>query len=268
MLTIKAEVKAEVLSSADTVVETGDGAVLVHGQVVLETEERADLFHPDLDNHIKVIKCNFCPASQQIGSLEEWRQHCQARHPTEAWWRAQLIPLTSSPSGPFTCALCNLSFPDLQQLEEHRESVVRTVRLVCPQCGGQFGDLENHLQTKHESVVSCTLCGEMVRGGALAQHYKVRHQGFPSVLAESVASCAGDGCHLHWQETVLATQYRFSAEEVKPAPEQEEAEPQAYIVPPPPPLKPQPGLVRLAPKKFLFVHPSKVNQPETGLDRS
>ena len=70
MIAIKAEVKAEVLATAETGVETGDGAVVVHGQVILQTEERADLFHPDLDTHIKVIKCNFCPASEQIGSLE------------------------------------------------------------------------------------------------------------------------------------------------------------------------------------------------------
>ena len=46
-------------------------------------------------------------------------------------------------------------------------------------------------------------------------HCHSLHQGFSSVLAESLGSCYGDGITTEWFETVLATSSRFLASEVR-----------------------------------------------------
>ena len=274
MIAIKAEVKAEVMAvdedpellrasrlqpdegdgGEDEANPTGEGSSVVHGQVELATKERAELFQPDLDQQVTRIVCSFCPGLQPISSLHGWRQHCEEVH-SKSWFRPTLLPLPPNPGGGQACPQCGLTFTSAEEVIEHIESTVRTVRLVCPQCHGQYGDLEQHLAEQHgHELTTCTLCREMVRAGALAAHHQVRtfkkkkkcpglkylpqarHQGFPSVLAESVAGCAGDGIHMRWQETVLATQHRFSADEVKPAPESSEVE-AAPAVPAPPPLR-------------------------------
>jgi hypothetical protein len=45
-------------------------------------------------------------------------------------------------------------------------------------------------------------------------HHHSLHQGFGSVLAESLATCFGDGITTEWFETVLETSARFLASEV------------------------------------------------------
>jgi hypothetical protein len=51
-------------------------------------------------------------------------------------------------------------------------------------------------------------------------HCHSLHQGFSSVLAESLGSCYGDGITTEWFETVLSTSSRFLASEVwRKAPE-------------------------------------------------
>jgi hypothetical protein len=45
-------------------------------------------------------------------------------------------------------------------------------------------------------------------------HCHSLHQGFSSVLAESLGSCYGDGITTEWFETVLSTSSRFLASEV------------------------------------------------------
>ena len=256
MIAIKAEVKAEVMAvdedpellrasslqddqgdlDEDEASLTGEGSRAVHGEVQLATEDRADLFQPDLDQQVTSIVCSFCPDLQPISSLHGWRQHCGEVH-LKTWFHPAMLPLPPNPGGSQACPQCGLNFSNTEEVMEHIESTVRTVRLVCPQCGGQYGDLEQHLAKKHgQKLMTCTICQEMVRAGALAAHHQARHQGFPSVLAESVVACAGDGVHMRWQETVLATQHRFSADEVKPAPGNSEVETPSSL-PGPPPLR-------------------------------
>ena len=252
MISIKAEVKAEVLGAEEDregEVSTGEGGSLVHGRLVLNTKNRADLFQPDLEPRLVHITCSLCPALPPFPTFPAWRLHSSSLHPTAPGFQPSLLPLAPhADSGTHGCGECGHTFTTREQLEEHRENVVRTVRLVCPQCRGQFGDLEAHLLAVHGQDCPCSLCGETVRAGRLAAHHQARHRGFPSVLAESVASCGGDGEHLHWQETVLATSLRFQADEVKPATAVVESvvKPVTAVVkpalPPPPPLRAKPGV--------------------------
>jgi hypothetical protein len=254
MISIKAEVKAEVLEAEEEEAEsTGEGGVVVHGTVTLSTAERADLFLPDLEQRVVSVRCGLCPAPAKswphttLPGLPAWRAHLRARHPAAPGLRPQLVALPPAQAvGVHPCGRqCGQAFPSLAEAEEHQESVVWAVRLVCPQCRGQHGDLESHLAAAHGGAAVCRLCDKLVEGGTLAAHHKATHRGFASVLVESVASCAGDGAHLTWQETVLATKARFSAEEVKPATVVAEEDP-----PPPLPLK-------LAGNEFLFKNSTK-----------
>lgn len=144
---IKAEVKEEVLGEGE--VSSGEGSTTVHGRVLLSTKERADLFRLDLEEVLESITCLSCTSLPPLPTFLTWRNHCQQHHSKDPLFQASLLPQTSpSSSGPHPCHCCGLAFPSRQVLEEHRESVVRTVRLVCPQCRGQYGDLEAHMQVQ------------------------------------------------------------------------------------------------------------------------
>ena len=83
-------------------------------------------------------------------------------------------------------------------------SEIRTVRLVCPQCKGQYGDLEQHMLDKHAGDKICAKCeqpwlntrNQNIRN--LVDHHHQEHQGFSSVIAESSSRCAGDGVTIEW----------------------------------------------------------------------
>ena len=192
MIAIKAEVKAEVMAveedpellrasrlqsdqgDEDEENLTGEGSSVVHGQVELATKERAELFQPDLDQQVTSILCSFCPRLHPISSLHGWREHCEEVH-LKSWFRPTLLPLPPNPGGSQACPQCGLTFTSSEEVIEHIESTVRTVRLVCPQCNGQYGDLEQHLAEQHgHELTTCTLCREMVRAGALAAHHQVK----------------------------------------------------------------------------------------------
>ena len=71
-------------------------------------------------------------------------------------------------------------------------SEMRTVRLVCPQCKGQYGDLEQHMRN-HAKDKMCVKCDKQWGSGSIVEHHHAQHQGFSSVIVETSVRCAGDG---------------------------------------------------------------------------
>eukprot|EP00090_Calanus_glacialis_P045788 TRINITY_DN8723_c0_g1_i3.p1 TRINITY_DN8723_c0_g1~~TRINITY_DN8723_c0_g1_i3.p1 ORF type:complete len:711 (-),score=171.69 TRINITY_DN8723_c0_g1_i3:148-2280(-) len=249
MITIKKEVKTEVMEIVDNEEEEeisnpsftsessycGEGGVLVHGRAILSTVDRGDLFSPDLEKKLTSVICNIC--SQISYNFSAWRTHCLTKHANVPGYTPSLLhsglSLTSTHFSvtvqtPYLCSRCSRSFPTQDTLEDHKLSEMRTVRLVCPQCKGQFGDLEQHMLAKHGGDKTCAKCdqpwlntrNQNIRN--LVDHHHAEHQGFSSVIAETSSRCAGDGVTIEWFETVLSSEARFLASEVKPEAASEE----------------------------------------------
>ena len=195
---------------------------LVHGEAVLEEDyDRADLFSSQLERKLRSIVCGQCGASSP--DLQSWRSHCVTSHPTLPAFSPAKLPtglspapelFRASPGRAVECGECGRMFSSLEEMREHAVSQMRSVRLVCPQCGAHWADLESHLLSDHAQDTTCAICNLQTED--ILGHHHNNHQGFPSVIVETEVRCAGDGVTVEYFETVLSTQARFLATEVKP----------------------------------------------------
>jgi len=173
-----------------------------------------------LEQLVQSVTCNEC--EEVLKSLAGWRSHCLTHADLQGFvpslvnseCRRTPADFVASKDNPFSCPRCNLCFASREEMEEHHKSITRTVRLVCPQCKGQFSDLENHIQEEHIGCVECGFCG--LQTLQLISHCHTLHSGFESVIAESTTRCFGDGITSEWLETVLQSSAQFLASEVKP----------------------------------------------------
>lgn len=196
--------------------------LLVHGCAVLaEDYDRADLFSSQLEGKVRCVVCGECGTSSP--DLAHWRTHCLTAHPAVPGFSpvrlaTGLSPapdlFLASPGRAVECEDCGRMFSSREEMTEHALSQVRSVRLVCPQCGTHWPDLESHLQSDHGQDTTCAVCGLQTED--LVGHHHHNHRGFPSVIVETEVRCAGDGISLQYFQTVLSTQARFLATEVKP----------------------------------------------------
>ena len=201
--------------------EMGDN-MLVHGEAVLEEDfDRADLFTSQLERRLKCILCRQCGAS--TADLQAWRSHCVTAHSAIPGFSPVRLPtglspapelFTASPGRAVECEECGRMFSSREEMMEHAVSQMRSVRLVCPQCGAHWPDLESHLLSDHSQDTTCAVCSLQTED--ILGHHHNSHQGFPSVIVETEVRCAGDGVTVEYFETVLSTQARFLATEVKP----------------------------------------------------
>ena len=200
---------------------TGEGGILIHGKAILKNFDRGDLFSQELDRKLTSIVCNVCLTPSR--DLVTWRQHCINKHSTLPGYKVTQLSTGVSPSphlfspssGRFPCPKCKRRFHTQDQVDDHRHSQMRCVRLVCGQCQGLWSDLESHVTSEHVADDTCNKCGQTGLTSIL-DHYHEVHDGFASVIAETEIKCAGDGVTAEWFETVLATTARFLATEVKP----------------------------------------------------
>ncbi|XP_023341404.1 uncharacterized protein LOC111711306 isoform X2 [Eurytemora carolleeae] len=196
----------------------GEGNNNVHGKLHFRTNDRSILFSSRLDEFTNKITCLAC--QQNCKSFPIWRLHC-LQHQDLPGLTPTLVSLYPPendsrpfPQKRFQCERCKRKFATAQERNEHNNNTVRIVRLVCPQCNGQYSDLEQHIQESHQGCVECGKCGlETIQ---LVAHCHSLHQGFSSVLAESTTTCFGDGISAEWKEVVLETPAFFLASEVKP----------------------------------------------------
>ena len=205
--------KCVMIKSEDNLM--GEGGILIHGKAILRNLDRSDLFSQELDRKLTSVVCNVCLAPSR--DLATWRHHCISKHSDLPGYGVQIqaTGLFSMPTGQFPCPRCRRRFDTLEDMEEHRHSQMRCVRLVCGQCSGLWSDLEAHMVSKHGNETVCQECG--VSGVPdLIDHYHSCHGGFASVIAETETKCAGDGFSVEVFETVLETSARFLASEVKP----------------------------------------------------
>ena len=131
MITIKQEVKTEVMESEDNEEEAelaqpgdgepeyshcGEGGVLVHGRAVLSTVDRGDLFSPDLERKLTSVICNIC--SQISYNFSAWRTHCLTKHSSVPGYAPSLITTSTTLSSshfavtlqnPYVCTKCSRS---------------------------------------------------------------------------------------------------------------------------------------------------------------
>ena len=200
---------------------TGEGGILIHGKAILRNLDRSDLFSQELDRKLISVVCNVCLTPSL--DLATWRHHCVSKHAALPGYGAQTQAtglggwpeMVSMSSGQFSCPRCRRRFSTSEDMEDHRHSQMRCVRLVCGQCSGLWSDLEAHMVSEHGDENACRECG--VSGVPdLIDHYHSCHGGFASVIAETETKCAGDGVSVEVFETVLETSARFLASEVKP----------------------------------------------------
>ena len=214
-----------VMKSEDNL--TGEGGLLIHGKAILKNLDRSDLFSQELDRKLASVVCNVCLAPSS--DLASWRHHCVTEHASLPGYGPQTLgtglgrcpELFSAASGQFPCPRCRRRFATGEDMEDHRHSQMRCVRLVCGQCSGLWSDLESHMITEHGDEDVCRECG-LSGVTDLIDHYHESHEGFASVIAETELKCAGDGVSVECFETVLGTTARFLASEVKPERETKE----------------------------------------------
>ena len=198
-----------------------DDNLLVHGLAVLEECDRADLFSSELERRISHLVCNLC--HEKCPDLEAWRLHCVTSHSSVPGYSPARLSSGLSPAPELFkarpgrsvgCPECGLMFSSEDEMRSHQVSQVRSVRLVCGQCGAHWEDLQAHLLSHHATDTICSICHGEVQD--LMAHHHQQHQGFSSVIAETEVRCGGDGVTLQYFHTVLATNVRFLATEVKP----------------------------------------------------
>ena len=198
--------------------------MLVQGEAVLEADyDRADLFSSQLESRLSCVVCRLCGASS--ADLQAWRSHCLTSHPGIPGFSPTRLPTGLSPSpklftaGPgrsVECGDCGRMFGSQEKMREHAFSQMRSVRLVCPQCGAHWPDLESHILSEHGQDTTCAVCSRETED--LLAHHHNNHQGFASVILETEVRCGGDGVTAEYFQTVLSTKARFLATEVKPEP--------------------------------------------------